>query len=94
MNGLTNFQSEAIKAALTAMFEKGWFDICTIDSVLKVTGGIPSKKDYEALRLLHCVHFRDMPTKLRLELPRVLQLVVESQPMCYPPMGVVQLEIK
>lgn len=74
-------QMECIRTALRVMWDKGYFDICTIDNILKVTGGIPDRKNYDALRLLHCVHFKDMSRNLRLELPRMVQLVVESEPM-------------
>ena len=75
------FEIEAVRTALQNMQSKGYFNICTIDQILKVTGGVPDPRDYEALRLLHCVNFRDMPHALRLALPRKIQLVVESAPM-------------
>lgn len=78
---MTAFEIEAIKAALQKMWDGGHFSICTIDQILTVTKGIPNRADYDALRLLHCVNFRDMTPALRLALPRKIQLVVESAPM-------------
>lgn len=72
---------DAARAAIAKMFESGHFSICTIDQILKMTGGIPPKHEYEVLRTLHCVEFKSMSQRLRLELPRLLQIVLESQPV-------------
>jgi len=78
---MTPIQIEAAKASLQRMLGGGYFDICTIDNILKVSGGVPDKKSYDTLRLLHCIHFKDMSPQLRIELPKLIKLVVESQPM-------------
>lgn len=78
MNAL---QIEIARAAIAAMFERGHFSICTIDNILKMTGGIPSKREYDMLRCLHCMDFKAMSPRLRLELPRLIQIVVESPPI-------------
>lgn len=80
MNGI---QIEVIRTALAAMFDKGHFDICTIDACLKISGGIPNKKDYDLLRALHCIDYKRMSQSLRLELPRLVQRVIESRPMVF-----------
>lgn len=67
--------------AVRHMMEKGWLDICTIDQVLKVTGGVPDKADYEALRLLHCVNFMNYPQAMRVNLLTTLQRVLSSPSM-------------
>lgn len=72
---------EAAKAAITHMLSGGHFDICTIDSILKMTGGIPPKREYSILRTLHCVSYSEMSPRLRLELPRIMQIVLESEPI-------------
>ena len=68
----------AAKTALKKMVEQGYFDICTVDNVLKISGGIPNSREYQTLRLLHCVHYKDMPAELLKELPNVIKRVVES----------------
>lgn len=78
---MTGLQIEVIKTAVEEMFRKDHFSICTIDACLKITGGVPDAKAYNMLRALHCVEFRSMSTRLRLELPRLIQLVIESRPM-------------
>lgn len=82
MNALTR---DVIATALADMFRRGHFSICVIDNILKITGGVPDRKNYDLLRALHCVEFKDMPPRIRIELPRMIQLVVEGQPIVYPP---------
>lgn len=62
---MNEFHTAAAKAALKKMFEDTHFSICTIDKLLKLTGCIPDKKDYQALNALHCVHYSDMDKDLR-----------------------------
>lgn len=78
MNAL---QTEIAKAALNKMVEGGHFSICVVDEILKITKGIPFREDYETLRLLHCVNFRDFSQLMRIEFPALLQRVLESPSM-------------
>lgn len=78
---MTGLQIEVIRTAVEEMFRKGHFSICTIDQCLKITGGVPDRKAYDMLHALHCVEFKSMSPRLRLELPRLVQLVIESRPM-------------
>lgn len=59
------FQTAAAKTALKHMFEKDYYDICTVDKLIKMTGCHPDRKDYQALNALHCVHFNEMDSDLR-----------------------------
>jgi len=68
----------AAKAALKKMIGDGYVNICVIDSILKVTGGIPRSEDYRVLHLLHCVKFTDMPNELVTKIPDMIKRVVES----------------
>jgi hypothetical protein len=68
----------AANTALKHMVNQGYLCICTIDNILKLTGGVPDKRDYETLRLLHCVHFNEMPDELRRGLPVLIQRVVNA----------------
>lgn len=81
---MTALQVEIIRTALANMYAQGFFSICVVDNILKLTGGVPERQHYDTLRLLHCINFRDMPKNVRLELPRLIQLVVESPPMGMP----------
>ena len=66
------------KTALKKMMEQGYFCICTIDNILKMSGGIPNPRDYQMLRTLHCINYKDMPSALLNELPNMIRRVVES----------------
>ena len=78
---LDEIQTLAVSAALGKMMQSGWMDITCIDKILKMTGGIPDRKDYEILHILHCVHFCDMDPTLRRGLPVILTRVLGSEPM-------------
>lgn len=80
---MTPIQVEAAKAACKKMMDDGYVSITVVDSILKMTGGVPERTDYEALRLLHCVNFKDYSQRLRVELTGLLQRVLSS-----PGMGV------
>lgn len=73
---LDSFQQQAATVALKKLFERSSFSICDLDSIIKLINCIPDKKDYEALRCLHCVEWGDMPPALRNEvLERVIAMV-------------------
>lgn len=78
---MTVFQQEAAKQSLKAMFAKGHFSICAVDEILKMTGGVPEAADYSALRMLHCVDFKDMSPSLRIEFQKALERVLTSPGM-------------
>ena len=72
-------QKMAARAALDKMLMDGYLCICTIDNILKMTGGIPNAKDYEILHLLHCVRFSNMQPELLRGLPVIIQRVLNSE---------------
>lgn len=74
-------QIEVVKLALKKMMSRGHLDITTIDDILKKTGGVPGREDYDTLRMLHCVNFMDYTPKLRDEFPTLLRRVLESPGM-------------
>ena len=76
MNDLTK---KALMASLRKMFEPdGYCNVCTIDECLKVVNAVPNKEDYEALKLLHCVHWRDMAPEMRTEVFKtVIRMLTE-----------------
>ena len=78
---MTVVQVEASRIALKEMMEKGRVDICLIDHILKMTGGVPEHADYDSLRLLHCVDFKNYSQTMRMELPGLLRRVLESPSM-------------
>ena len=78
---MTEIQILVVKTALKKMMTGGYFDICTIDNILKLSGGIPRESEYQLLRTLHCVYFKEMPAALLAELPKIIQRVIESPSM-------------
>jgi hypothetical protein len=71
---MDNFQKEVVLTAMRKMFQGLHFSICTVDNCLKITGAIPTKKDYDALSALHCVTWSEMSPQLR---QTVLEKTVE-----------------
>ena len=65
MNTLSRFEQLSVTAALKKMFDGSYFNICTIDRCLDVTGIKPNKRDYDALSALHCVNWGTMDPELR-----------------------------
>lgn len=76
---MTEIQVLAANAALTKMLSDGHFSICTVDKILKITGGIPNKEDYDILNLLHCVDYKSMSHSLRSQFMEILQRVIGSE---------------
>lgn len=76
---MDDIQILVARAALKKMSQDGYLCICTIDNILKMSGGIPDPKDYQMLRTLHCVHFRDMSKELLRGLPLIIKRVLESE---------------
>lgn len=56
---------EIVETALKKLFRKNYFDICSVDSLLKLTGCIPDADTYRGLHALHCVDYSEMTPKLR-----------------------------
>lgn len=75
---LNPVQLMAAKAAVKQMLKRGSLSICTIDQILKMTGGVPAREDYDILHLLHCVDFMDMDPELLRGLPVILSRVLDS----------------
>ena len=53
------------QTALKNMFQGSHFNICTIDSLLEMTGCIPDKQNYSRLSTLHCIHWKSMDRDVR-----------------------------
>lgn len=78
---MNDLQAEVCRMALKKMMAGQHFNICTIDDILKVTGGVPNSEDYKTLRMLHCVDFKEFSPRLRMEFPSLLRRVLESTSM-------------
>lgn len=75
---MDDIQVLAARAAMKKMTQDGYFSICTIDNILRMTGGVPRASDYDILRALHCISFRDMEPMLLRGLPFLIKRVLEA----------------
>lgn len=70
---MDDFTRASVEIAMKRMFRvDGWLDICLVDQLVKVVGVVPPAAEYSAMRLLHCVNWRDMPEPVRNEAARRL----------------------
>lgn len=62
----SRFNHLAAATALNKMLnEKDWFDITTLEAVGKALGvNVRNSTNYNALNVLHCVHYSEMPREL------------------------------
>ncbi len=78
---LTEIEQLAVATALAKMLGEGFFSICTIDQIVKITGAIPDQRAYHTLRLLHCVNYADMPVQIRDQLGALIGAVICGEPL-------------
>jgi len=65
--------------ALRHMFASGHFSICTVDNCAKILEVRPDGLEaYTILRALHCIDFRQMPSNVRQEIPRLIGECLQS----------------
>jgi hypothetical protein len=72
---MNTFTQAAAVLALKKMFTQNYFDICTIDSLVKASGVLVPPETYAAWRLLHCVHYDTMSPEFRAAL---MEQVIET----------------
>lgn len=71
---MNDLREMAALTALNNMMDKGYMDICCVDSVGALMGIKPSAHEsYTLLRPLHCVQFDKMPAALREAIPSLVQ---------------------
>lgn len=75
---MTDLTKISVQVALKKMVSQGYFDICTIDGILKLTGSLPHSETYNQLRLIHCVHYKEMPNELLEAIPDMISRCVNS----------------
>lgn len=74
----TEIKMMAAQAALRKMVEGNYFDICTIDNVVKMLDVKPDRDTYQVLHTLHCVHYNQMPPELLEKLPELIHKALTS----------------
>lgn len=70
---MNDIERLSVEVALRDMVRKGYFSICTIDSILKLTQLVRDERAYKTLSLLHCVQYGDMPPQILQELPELIR---------------------
>lgn len=61
-----------MQTGLNHLFNKSYFDICALDSILSVVQSSRATEAYKLLRVLHCVDYASMPKALRDSLPELV----------------------
>lgn len=80
---MNDLKQMAALTALNNMFQKGWFDICTVKDVAKMLNVNPECEALKVLAPLHCVHFDVMPTQLRDSIPGLIQECLKMDRIIY-----------
>jgi hypothetical protein len=66
MSDMSPMEEAVVRTALTRMFRPdGYFDICTLDNLVKLARVMVPERTRLALHALHCVHWRDMEPEVR-----------------------------
>jgi|SRR5882724_5043130 len=74
MTDKLDLAQQAIATALNKMLRQSYFDICTLDKCADLMGiALKGNPDYKILSTLHCVHYAEMPTDLRLSIPMLIK---------------------
>lgn len=82
MKPLTKLEAGAARAAMSRLLDQSrYFDICAFDQLCKVTGMSPDKETYDALRLVHCVSWKDMDRETRMEVTRAIVSTFNVEPV-------------
>jgi hypothetical protein len=70
---------QMVLVALKKLFDaKSYFDVCQVDALLVVTRGRMSDYTRNELRLVHCVHYKDMPDGMREHLAQVVVAALKT----------------
>lgn len=80
---LANVHLLAAQAALNKMFSQGYFSICTLDTILKMTYTIPDKTCYDILHTIHCVQYNELAPELRRGLPALIGAVLKMDGLTF-----------
>lgn len=69
---MTDLSRMAVETALRNMFRGHMLDICTIKAALKIAKVLPPAEEFDAIAVLHCVHWSEMQAGLRDEAARTI----------------------
>ncbi len=82
---LTKEQMQVAGLALQNLLKKSYFDVCLFDHLVKFLNReeFCRGKDYEAVRLLHCVHWSEMTVDIE-EYVKATILQILGATLCQP----------
>lgn len=78
---MSDIKVMAATAALQRMLADKYFDICTINNIIKMLCLVPDSEAYHILLTLHCVHYNQMPPELLEQLSVLIMRVLDSPRM-------------
>lgn len=78
---MSDIKVMAATAALQKMLAQKYFDICTIDNIIKMLGIVPDREAYSILHTLHCVDYDQMQPELLEQLSVLIMRVLDSPRM-------------
>lgn len=78
---MSDIKVMAATAALQKLLTQRYFDICTIDNIIKMLGIVPDREAYSILHTLHCVHYDQMQPELLEQLSVLIMRVLDSPRM-------------
>ena len=72
ISSMPSVKKLVVETALNKLFTKEWFDVCTLDSILKVMDISRETEAYKQLSALHCVHYNRMSPEMKQVLPMLV----------------------
>lgn len=76
---LARMKNQVLAVGLRRLFTQNYFCIIDFDNLTKLAGVIVDGEVHQALRVLHCVNWRDMPKDLREEVQRTCLAALASE---------------
>lgn len=73
---LTDFERSAVIIGVSKLITGRNFNVCDFDSLAKIVGVTVTSKDYEPLRIMHCVNYADMGEHIAMQVKaRAIELL-------------------
>lgn len=57
---MNEIEAETVKVAIEDLFDRGSFNICEIDKIIKITGVRPLGRVYNCWSAMHCIDYGKM----------------------------------
>ncbi len=73
-----SLKSLICQTAFEEMIEKGYFNVCKVESAAAIAGKKLTKETLRELTILHCVEFSKMPVQVLEFISKVLRGILET----------------